>query len=634
MDATLQFADGSTPDVVAALAITRHDAFSILVILGGLVCQALHRRMPAGLGTSLFVAATTAGAAVAAFQHNWPDARTSTEWAFLAAHITTGLCVLWAMLGWVASRRDKHAGVQPAPSSSATFLAWALVTGIAATVLILFPLVFRIWERIVTPSGTGAPIAAAGLWDIAGMTAAAGLWVVTRRRPQQPVILLALAAFFVTWTAMMLPTERVVVGIVPPIPQASSWLPGWWTWTLHLQVGLAVLLLLAAVLQDVPYRRRLARAWPDRLDDLVAPYSRWPAYVQIEAVLAAVILVLGVYQIVRPGDWSWQPGLVSSLGAAVAGTVCLFLAHRRWSTNTAELAIALTTLAVVVLAATLAAPFGLSDPGAEYARRLPILFNAVLFGLLFMIWFWSWLARFWEQQVPDGGPAWTTAGRMIPPLGRATFLVSALAVLISFQMAIWPERVATVDTDNTPGRIAAGLIAITLLAVVTARQARRCDSSAWATLSVALVAAAFFFGLIRMPTSAERGWLVQYAAACLALGCLPVLALAEWVPKTRWRSFAGPLWISALLFMPARALWLILPSDRLGPAFAALAPAERLPAEWVRPMTLAICGAVYGLAGGREGRRAFLVLAGVLLLAAAATLYRTYKDTILATAAP
>lgn len=608
--------------------LARTDGLAMAILAGGVIAQLLHRRLPAGLGTSLFAAATTIGMAGTAFHHNWTDAQTSAEWAFVASHIAAALSLMWALFGWAASeRRDARPAGETAalaPTPSATFFAWSLVSGILAVVLVMFPLALGFWQRVVNPLALTERMTPNGLWDIAALLAATGVWVVTARRPQQPVMLLVLSALMVGWTALMIPAGFGFGEHVPPLASGPRFIPVWWTWTLQLQCGLAGLILVAALLQDVPYRIRIGRAWPDHIEDFVAPYSCWGAYVQTESVLAAVILVLGVYQIVRPGPWDWQPKAAGIVASGVAGVTCLFLSYRRWSPNTAELGIALLTLSVVVFSTTLTALLALDDAGGEYVGRLPLLCNGALFGLAAMIALWHWLAGFWKQQLGTDGAAWTTAGRMIPPVRRGAFLITAMAALIAFQMALWPERVPSGYADNAPGRIAAGLAAIVLLVIVTARIARTTGSISSAALSVALMVAGVLFAFVRMRASAERGWLLQYSGVVLALGCLPILAVAEWIPGGRWRSFAPPMWFLALTILPACALWHVLPSDRLPSALGPWLPAGRIPAEWVRPMTLAILGAVYGLAANREHRRSFLVLAGVLLLGALASFYRAY----------
>src|SRR5262249_26504182 len=157
-------------------------------------------------------------------------------------------------------------------------------------------------------------------------------------RPAQAAMTLSLAAFVIWWTSLTIPASYDVYGEVARSEALTGSLrPNWWDWTFHLQFSLALLLLGAAVIQDVGYRARRIAAWPDRLDDLLAPYSKWPAYIQVESVVAAGILILGVYQVFRHGAASPGRGLASAVSCLMAGTTCMFMTYRRWSGNTTGL---------------------------------------------------------------------------------------------------------------------------------------------------------------------------------------------------------------------------------------------------------------------------------------------------------
>jgi hypothetical protein len=471
-----------------------------------------------------------------------------------------------------------------------------------------YVLIFATCSRLLNPDRFVEALPAGGLWNVILLLTATLAWAASASRRQQPTISLILTALLVWWTSLMIPSA---VGTYSTPAVLMPLQPVWWTWTFQLQFGLAALLLIAALLQEAHYRTRRGRAWPDRLDELRKPYSPWPTYIQTESVVAAAVLVLGVFQIVRRGPPSWELAIASSAAALVAGITCLFMTYRRWSANTAGLGMALLTLAAVALACALPPLFGLLPAALTYASRLPILYNAILYAMALMIALWSWLGRFWEQQLLDGA-AWTTAGRMIPYTQRTAYLLTALAALIAFHMALWPRLVSSIVEDDTPGRLAAGIPAILLLAWITARNARRTDSNAAAALGVAFLIAGLLFVFVRMPAPALRGWITQHVAVVFSALALPILTAAEILPKTRWRCFSMPLWWMALLLLPAGALTELLPH-------------QRLPADWVRPVTFAILGVLYLFAGSREHRRAMLILGVVLWLAALTTSYRSYS---------
>jgi hypothetical protein len=606
------------------------DLFAAGIILAGISCQLLHRRMPPGLGTSLFVGATTVGAVTAAFHHRWPAAD-QMYWPAPAATYTLSrttavLCALWAFFAYLASCAERKGREAPIPnpqspirnpqsqlvaSPSATFFAWSLVTAVAVVAVTAYVLIFATCSRLLNPDRFVETLPAGGLWNVILLLTATLSWAASASRRQQPTISLILTALLVWWTSLMIPSAVGTYQSTPAVLMPLQ--PVWWNWTFQMQFGLAAVLLIAAVLQEANYRMPRSRAWPDRLEDLRKPYSRWPAYTQTESVVAAAILLLGVFQIVRRGPPSWELAIANSAVSLVAGVACLFMTYRRWSANTAALGMALLTLAAVTLACALAPLLGSPPPAAAYAARLPVVYNAILFALAAMIALWSWLGRFWEQQLLNG-VAWTTTGRMIPYTHRTAYLLTALGVLVAFHMALWPRLVSSIVEDDSPGRLVAGISAILFLALITARNARQTDSAATATLGAAFLIAALLFVFIRLPAPVLRGWITQHVAVVFSGLALPVLIAAEILQKTRWRCFSMPLWWMALLLLPVGALTKLLSS-------------QRLPADWVRPVTFAILGTLYLFAGSREHRRAMLVLGAVLWLVALTTLYRFYSPT-------
>lgn len=600
--------DIASNTVLAHIAIkfSSLDAPACAVILAGVLCQIFHKRLPQGLGTSLFVFTITLGLGMAVFGRDWPARDPLTLTAILGG----ALAALWAFFGKIATYGSQANAGQEIAGSAEAFFSWSLVSGIATSVIITYVWLYAVGLRLLDPDhAADQQLDATGLFTIAAMLCAALLWTTAGKNPQQPALLLALAALLVAWSSLMIPMPSL--GYTIPRQMRSSLQPSWWTWTFQLQIGLSLLLLFAALLQDTRYRHRRKNAWPDKLDDLIAPYSQWPVYPETEAVIASIVLLLGVYQIVRAGPTGWELRTANGVACLIAAVTCLYMAYRRWSGNTAELGIALLTTAVVSWGCSLSSAFEQSAD-IEYADRIPILFNAILFSLWLLMGLWSWLAGFWKQQLNDGR-AWTTTGRMIPYADRTAFMLIAIGALIAFQMALWPAQGMSTHADDSLARILCGAIAIALLALGALRRARRRNSTPVATLSVAIFVAMFIFVFLRLPVSPLRGWLIQYNGVVLSALALPTLLVAELIVTTTWRSFAAPLWFMALLVLPSRAM------------LALLSP-ERLPSEWVQPMTLAVLGALYGFAGSRERRRAFLVLAAVLLLAAGISVYRLYRS--------
>ena len=590
------------PNLLAAVLGVQN--LAVGAILAGIACQLLHRRLPRGLGTSLFVFGTTVGIGVAAFHYQWPPWRDY----YRVCLIGSLLAALWAFLGQHAARSTEATAEEQLDGGSAAFLAWSFVSGVATATLIVYVLINATWLRVIDPYISIVKLEYQGLLVIAGLLTAILVWLGHASRPRQPALLLGLCGLFVWWTSLMIPSASLS-GDIPPALRLPLQ-PGWWTWTFQLQFGFAVVLVCAALIQDSRYRSRRKSAWPDRLDDLIQPYSAWPGYIQIEAILSAMELVLGVYQIVRAGGPGWQLPLANCVASAIAAATCLYMTYRRWSPNTAGLGMSLLSLAVVALACTLATPFFPATQTLEYADRMPILFNAILFALWLMLAFWHGLARLWDQQLLDG-VAWTTAGRMIPYVQRTAFLLTAIAVLIAYQMALWPARPVAVNEDNSLLRLICGGGIMLLLAAQNLREARRGGAVSIATMSITLFIGVLVFLFVRMPPSAFRGWLIQYYTIVFCAASLLTLMIAEALPRTGWKSFSTPLWGLAVLILP---LWVL----------AGLLRPSNLPEAWVRPLSLAMLALVFAFVGGRERRRAFLLLGLALFVAAAIGTYRLF----------
>lgn len=595
--------------------------FAALSAAVGIACLVLHRRLPGGLGGSLFAFGITVALALLAYHADWRVGDRSLQMCLLGAVITP----IWAVVGALLDhgRRVIHAQSEESPAGATgefsdaarsaqhtaeSILAWAVLTGAATVGCMVVLLMEATVPRVTDAMPIVAPASPMIAYAFAGLAAAVMIWRLRGAAPQQPAVMLALAGLFVWWTSLLIPAAALSDDL--PEYARFPFQPGWWTWDFQLQIGLTILLVSAAIIQDRAYRRRRRLAWPDNLDDLLLPYSRWSAYIQIEAFLAAIVLVLGVFHIVRSGGAGILMPIVSGVSAVSAGSACLYMTYRRWSSNTSGLGLSLLSLGVVTFACAISTWFIDSSERASYAQRMPVLFNATLFGIAVMIWLWRWLADVWDQQLLDGA-AWTTTGRMIPHARRTAFYLAAIGILVAYQMALWPERALTSDRDDGSLRVLFGMAAILLLSAQCAIAARQRGWVGWAAFAVIFAVGASAFLFVRLPASSVRGWLVQHEPIALGVLAVPILLLAESLPRTAWRAFSGPLWFLALLFFPMKAL-------------IGLLPGATLSAAWIRPTALAILAIVYFMAGGREHRRAFLVLGAVLLLASCGYTYRLY----------
>ena len=173
--------------------------------------------------------------------------------------------------------------------------------------------------------------------------------------------------------------------------------PTWWPIVL---LALGAMSLLAVVLALLADWRQRVRVWRTDPAGLTEPP---PSHTRLYAVIMVLCGLVGLGAVAAPGS------AVTPLANLLAAYAALTVGHRRQSTPGGRLGLALIGLTVIT-AATAWMP----------ASSANGTLGAALAGLLL-----TWLARFWQQQL-DGGPPWTTAGRLIPVASE----LSRLAVLI------------------------------------------------------------------------------------------------------------------------------------------------------------------------------------------------------------
>ncbi|MCA9254106.1 MAG: hypothetical protein KDA33_00650, partial [Phycisphaerales bacterium] len=370
------------------LATSNYWTIAIAAFIVGAGGLAADRRLPNPLGLTLFCMGLTIAGAVWALESVRGEQIRLDDLSVALGVAAFG----WTLIG-VFSRDTSSLGARLRPATFAT----ALVAGVGAGGVLAFTMAAAIWLRVLEPDAVGSALNAEGLIAFAPLSAAIVLAMSARLNNTLPTALLLVAAMTALWASLMIPA--VVWGADIPAAMRFPLQPRWWTWTFNFQAWLSAIIVGGAVIQDRLFRRRRAAAWPDRLDVLLEPYSRWPAYIQLEATLAALVLVLGVFQIIRPAHPGWRLPLATCACGLSTGVACLYMTHRRWSGNTALLGLTLLSLAYAAAACAIASLLPDESDAVEYAKRIPITLNACLFGLWIAIAHWLWLARFWDQQL-------------------------------------------------------------------------------------------------------------------------------------------------------------------------------------------------------------------------------------------
>jgi hypothetical protein len=587
------------------------DFVALALVVLACAVMLLRRRLPPGLGVSILIASGSVAVGIACFRLKWP----LTDPMPLVRRIAAAMCAVWAAFGWATREResaaiDLAATDQKRLESSSCFFAGAMTTGLLAVILVIVPLVTALFARLVQRDVdelliTGVPDRQRieGASDVVALLFGWFFWRLSARDRLQPVIAASLVALLVTWLSLMIPGGVLVAPseAISLIPKPLS-LPIWWTWSLNWQLGLALLVTAMVVLRERAFRRHRAAAWPLELERLIDPYPPWIGTPEAVAIFSAATVVLGVFHIVRPDAPQSPAGGLSLLACLMTAFACFYSAYRQWNENVAGLGLAaFATAWVTVFVVVWPDP-----PGLHYADVFPSRATAAVFGLVATSWFYFWMGDVWSQQVEDR-PAWTTTGRIVPHARRAGFMLCALAVLVGFNMAIWPQTRIAIDRDDSASRWISGPLALALTAIVAGRFAGKRRDMSLAVIALASVAGMAVFAIVRLPPS--MGDVRQFSPLILAAATLPILLMAESLGARARSAFARPLWIVALLLLPALALWL---------------STGRPPTPWLQPATFVLLSAVYAAAALREGRRIFVLPAIGMLVSAGVFLWKAY----------
>lgn len=325
----------------------------------------------------------------------------------------------------------------------------------------------------------------AGLWSIGCLFAACAITFLSTGDRRLGTCQLCCAAMMASWASLLAPVLRST-------PTGGYQRTGT---TLVLLAALAVLLALAVKITRSVQRRR-GRIMPSGSGDSAAVARPWPGLSLSAAVISLVVILLVCYHLtvpiaVGPGGFRLTV-LIATASGALAALAGFVLLSQEWSAHVAAAAMGLTSLALCGLA-TMAVP---SYP-VTLAEHYPLVFNAMIVGFAVATGSWTYLASVWERQ-PEGDQVRTTTGRLIPHAKRFAFYSAALALIVGAVMAIWPRLPAIAATDDTHGRVAAGLSANLFLLLVMLWCSRRLHKLAFHVLTVLTVLSTAGFLLARM----------------------------------------------------------------------------------------------------------------------------------------
>ncbi len=500
-------------------------------------------------------------------------------------HAAAGLCLGWGLVAAVLGRRTPGGPGAAAELDLLSVLGIIqLALGLAVGIFMLYVASIEVLVRV--PSlpffSYAAPwqvnIWAWGWLDLALVGLAGAIAWTKRDQGRLMTAVFWLAVLACLWSALRLPSTR-----------ADTIQPEYADWVSPFALGCGWTLVLFVALEGWLERRRRRTAWPDQLENLVAPAPTWPGFGTSVGLVGVLCMVLGCVFITSP---------LVPFAAMLAGGSMLAMAHRRWNENLADSGLGLITLSIASLLM-----IHLPQP-AQAADYFAGVFNRALLGLAIMTAFWHWLAGVWVQQL-DQGKAWTTAGRLIRPCRRVGFIVAATGVLVAMHLALWP-RFSWVDTaDNTSGRWVLGLTAYALLVATVSGAARRTRKPTLAWLAVLALLAMVAFVVVRLPgTGTYRAVILAWPPMTVVLSGLFLMAGWRALSSAAWKPFAEPLVVLGVLVLPLAALM----------GVALMVPMTTR--SWVAPATFGLLSLLYLTAGLTTGPRRFLWLAVVCSAAA------------------
>jgi len=556
------------------------------------VARAMPARLPAGLTFSMLAASCSLGVFLLFWKLGWSGSN-SFE---LVVHASAALCLGWGVLAHALLRlRPRILSTQAGQDLLAVLNITQLVLALIVSVVMLYVACAAVLTRIPSlPFFSFRPawqvlVWPVGLLDVALVSVAALLAWWRTGNGAIMTSLMWLLVLMSLWSALQIPATVIHEehGISYPVLV---------DWVSPFVFGAALSLSAFTLITGVLAHRRRVEAWPERLDDLLTPGRAWPGFHYSAGILAVMILILGCMFIVSP---------LTPVAGLLAGISVLALTARRWNENYADAGLGLITLAVLSLFM-----LGAPDIRGSKPEYFAAVFSRGLLGLAIMTGFWHWLSGVWHQQL-DNGVAWTTAGRLIRPCRRLGFLLGAIGVLVSCQLAFWPELPNVHIKDNSVGRWIWGLLGNLMLMAALAGATRRTGKPTLAWLALCALTSTVAFVIIRLTGTFVYSGFLAFWPLVLAAAAGVLAALAYRAGRSAvWTPFHEPLYVSAVLILPVAAI-----------GGATLLGSRSIP-PWVAPATFGLLAAVYLVTALLPGPRRFIALTCVCTAAAVVSALR------------
>lgn len=295
-----------------------------------------------------------------------------------------------------------------------------------------------------------------------------------------------LALFMATWACLLQP----IYSIAPTGHYERS------PTTLIL---LAVWTVLYAISVFITGRMETTRRWSKshtHLGGRVDPSKRLPGYRLSCGILTVAMAILVCYHYLVPiaaqyGGYRTSLFVVTAC-ALLSGFTSFMLTARSWNGYLADASFGLTSFSIcgLVMLTLPSRPVSLDE-------HYPMIFTAMIFGLSIAAGLCTWLATTPRSRL-SSLTGTTMSNRLISVAKRFAFFNAVMALLASAVMATWPRLPAISTSDDSFGRVIAGLGANLLLLLVLLWSSRRLLRFTFHILTALAVVSAGGFILVRM----------------------------------------------------------------------------------------------------------------------------------------
>ena len=468
----------SVPDVPAWVLTGLAGAAGVMLLL--------RRALP---GTLVWIAIVTllTGALSLPLLNRLPHAGGTVQ---TVASASAFMALLWSCCGTIATW-IRHRNTTPSdagrPFIAVTHVV-ALMLGVAAAIIFAVLLTMRaivvgmeLLLRMPWDGLDAAHLGLDGIYVLGCLLLACLVALPFTRTGRMGTCAFWCAVMLACWTCLQMPPLRT--GISGGYQRTA--LPVFLSATLAMVVAATV-----AFTRDRSQPRPGAPAGQDAISRSVAKHS-YPGLSASITLVSIGLMLLTCFHLAIPiqldnGGFR-LPMLLVSASAILAGVAGLVFIRQAWNVGVADTAMGLMSLGLCGLA-TLAVP----DSATDLSQRYPMIFNAMVVGFAAAAALSTLAALRGKPDTPHGSVDALHA-KLTPYLKRFAFLNGALGLVAASLMAAWPRWPGISATDDSLGRVLAGLGALLfhlLVLLWCSRKLKRLTLQILTVLSI-IIAATF-----------------------------------------------------------------------------------------------------------------------------------------------